>query len=173
MTQNNLVPNGDFGTGDFSLWIPRNYDTPMSVVHHNGNYVARLVGGRNQGQNLATEPFPVQSGAFALKFNVQAPEAVPLQDTKDRRFHITDSGKTSNPLVHAFIVYTLWATNRSTGEAEIWSGSEYVDQKTRTITLNGMIRPGFEWLDIFFAIPSDPFGNKGPYFIDNVWLSVV
>lgn len=172
MTQKNLVPNGDFGTGDFLHWIPQNYDTPMSVVPHNGGYAARLVGGRNQGQNLATEPFPAQPGAFTFKFNAQAPDAVPLKDTKERRFNITDSGKASNPLVHAFTVYTLWATNRSTGESEIWSGSEYVDPQTKTITLNGIIRPGFDRLEIFLAIPSDPFGNKGPYFVENVWFSV-
>lgn len=172
MKQKNLVPNGDFSSGDFRHWITHNYDTPMSVVLRNSNYAARMVGGRNQGQNLATERFRIQPGEFTFGVDVQAPNAVPLQDTKDRRFHTTDRDKTSNPLLHAFITCTIWANNPSTGEDEIWYGQKYVDPKTRTMTLKGIIQPGYQWLDIHFAIPNDPFGNKGPYFIDNVsfWL---
>ncbi|WP_438298716.1 hypothetical protein [Pseudomonas sp. NMS19W] len=173
MSQKNMVPNGDFSTGDFSKWIPQGYDTPISVERHNGNYAARLVGGRNQGQSLATETFQIHPGEFDFSFQIQAPDAAPLQDTKDRRIHLPVLDKTPNPLFHAHIYYTLWATNRNTGEHELWPEVRYVDSQTRTLTLKGTIQPGYEWLSVHFAITNDFFGNKGPYFIDNVWFSTM
>ncbi|QTD30809.1 hypothetical protein [Pseudomonas fluorescens] len=173
MTQKNLILNGDFGTGDFQHWIARNYDTPMSVVLHNSNYAVRMVGGRNQGQNLATERFRTEPGEFTLSFDVQAPDAVPLQDTKDRRFHISDHDKLSNPLLHAFVIYTLWLENPTTGESEVWHQLKYVDPTKQTLTFKGTVPPGFERVDIYLAIPSDPFGNKGHYIIDNFWFWVL
>ncbi|WP_207865720.1 hypothetical protein [Pseudomonas sp. 58(2021)] len=173
MTQKNMVPNGDFSTGDFSEWIPQGYDTPMSVERHNGSYAARLVGGRNQGQSLATKTFHIQPGVFAFSSRIQAPNAAPLQDTKDRRIHIPVLSKTPNPMFHAHIYCTLWTTNRNTGEHEVWPEVRYVDPQTRTLTLKGTIRPGYEWLSVHFAIPNDPFGNKGHYLISKVWFSVV
>ncbi|MCU0070568.1 hypothetical protein N8H71_03145 [Pseudomonas koreensis] len=173
MTQKNLIRNGDFSTGDFQHWIARNYDTPMSVVLHHSNYAARMVGGRNQGQNLATERFRIQHGEFTLSVDAEAPNAVPLQDTTARQFHTTDRDKTSNPLLRAFITCTIWAYNPGTGEDEVWYRLEYVDPKTRTLTLKGIIRPGYEWLDVHFGIPNDPFGNKGPYFINKVWFWIL
>ncbi|MDL5592061.1 hypothetical protein QS468_05065 [Bacillus subtilis] len=173
MTQKNLVPNGDFGTGDFSHWIPENHNTPMSVEPYNGHYAARLVGGRSQGQNLATKTFRIQPGEFTFNFKIQAPDAYPLQDTKSRQLHISDQDKTSNVLLNAFVTYTLWATKSNSGEEEIWYGAQYVDPQTRTLTLKGTIQPGYERLSIHFAIPNDPFGNKGRYFISDVWFWVL
>ncbi|VVO04124.1 hypothetical protein PS718_02904 [Pseudomonas fluorescens] len=166
---NNLIPNGDFSSGNFKHWIPKAYDTPMAVELWESNYVARMVGGRSSGQNLASETFSIAPGLFKFSFDVRAPDSMPLEDTADRRFHIQDHDKVANsPLLHAFLSYIVWARHSDGSESNAWTGTVYVDAQKKQITVEGELPEGFTRADVHFGFPSDPFGNKGPYFLDNV-----
>ncbi|WP_419710369.1 hypothetical protein [Pseudomonas sp. NFX224] len=164
----NYLVNGNFSTGDFSHWTANNHHTPMSVELRDFNYVARLSGGRTLGQNLASDPFKTAPGDFRFSFNIQAPEAVPLIDSKSRRVHITGARENSDPLVNAFVVYTIWATSPIDGESEAWSGLIYVGPQNKLVTVEGTLQPGYQHVDVHLAIPNDPFGNKGPYYLDDI-----
>jgi len=166
MKQTNRIKNGGFSSGNFDYWRPRGYDTPITVELREGNFAARMVGGRNQGQNLAAEIFSVKPGAFKFDFDIEAPEAVPIENTQHRTFHIQGRETADNPLINAFVVYTIWMTNDQ-GESTIWTSWRYVDRQSQTITVEGITPEGYGRVDIQIAIPSDPFGNKGCYFLDN------
>lgn len=168
MALHNHIRNGDFSSGDFTHWIAKAYDTPMSVELWQSSHAARLVGGRSAGQNLASETFAVSPGRFIFSFDVQAPDAVPLENSAHRRFHIKGGEKLDNPLLYAFLTYTVWATHSNGGAAEVWSELAYVDPQKKRINLEGVIPPDFAQVDVHFGIPNDPFGNKGPYYLDNV-----
>jgi hypothetical protein len=168
----NYLLNGDFSTGDFSHWTASSFHTPMSVELRDFNYVARMTGGRSEGQNLASDAFKTPPGPFRFSFNVQAPEAVPLIDSNSRRVHITGAEGNADPLINAFVIYTIWAESPIDEASEIWQGLIYAGPNNQVITVEGILRPGYQHVDIHLAIPSDPFGNKGPYFLDDIQFSM-
>lgn len=164
----NYLLNGNFSTGDFSHWRSSNNHTPMSVELRDFNYVARMTGGKSLGQNLASDVFETPAGPFTFSFNVQAPEAYPLANSDHQRVHITGAEGKANPLVNAFVLYTVWATSPIDQASEIWHGMRYVGPKSQVILIEGILPSGFRRVDVHLAIPSDPFGNKGSYYVDNI-----
>ncbi|MBN3863356.1 hypothetical protein HCU66_14050 [Pseudomonas frederiksbergensis] len=148
------IPNGNFETGDFTGWTVQAFNTPATVVFFNGSYKARLVGGRSTGQLLFTR-IKAKPGTFTLSFTAIAPQSIEHQGPPD-------------PLTHAFVLFIVTGFDASGVPVQHDFSTAGITPSSNTITYSGELLPGVEEVEIRFSIPSDPFANKGPVYLDEV-----
>lgn len=148
------IPNGDFETGDFTDWTVQSFNTTASVVRYDGSYKARLVGGRSAGQLLFTR-IEARPGKFSLSFTAVAPKSIEHEGPPD-------------PLVHAFLLFIVTGFDAAGQPIQHDFSTAGINPTSKTITYNGEMLPGVKEAEVRFSIPSDPFGNKGEVYLDDV-----
>jgi hypothetical protein len=148
------VPNGNFETGDFKYWKVQNFHTPACVEAYGGSYKARLVGGRSTGQLLFTR-FKVRPGVFKLTFTASAPQSIKHEGSPDL-------------LIHAFVLFIVTGFNADNVPIQSDFSLSGINPKKKVITYHGELLPEVEEVEVRFSIPSDPYANKGPVYLDNV-----
>jgi hypothetical protein len=148
------VPNGDFETGDFTYWTVQNFHTPASVEKHGGSYKARLVGGRSTGQLLFTR-FKAGPGVFTLTFTASAPQSIKHEGSPDLR-------------LHAFVLFIVTGFDADNVPIQSDFSLSGINPTEKVITYSAELLPEVKQVEVRFSIPSDPYANKGPVYLDNV-----
>ncbi|MCO8311937.1 hypothetical protein [Pseudomonas mandelii] len=148
------ILNGDFETKDFTHWTVQAFNTPANVVHYGGSYKARLAGGRSTGQLLFTRA-NAKPGTFTLSFTAIAPQSIEHEGPPD-------------PLIHAFVLFIITGFDASGVPVQHDFSMAGINPTSNTVSYRGELLLGVKEAEIRFSVPSDPFANKGPVYLDDV-----
>ncbi|WP_426205972.1 hypothetical protein [Pseudomonas sp. TWP3-1] len=150
----NIIPNGDFETGDFSFWTLRVFQGKADVVNHNRSFQARVQPGVDNGVLLFNK-FDAPPGPCDMTFIASAPTA---QNFKPPFNYAT----------HPFLAYFVEAYDANGLWLSMDIGLAQLQPTETLFRYSGTMPAGTAKVEVRFSGPSDPDGSKGPLYIDHV-----